>query len=334
MMTPKNTCIYLTRACPQKCDYCRIRNSTLTSPELKPEQWVEVFKILESLGIEFNLLLGNEPLMLGDGLPTVLNSITTPYAIYTTAPEPHFSKMKDILSRLPNFSVPLDMSEEFVENKDSDIIQKSLRGWEALQWAKVQGIPDVHAMLTISKLNYKHVAEIVDMVTSQGIFIGLNMIHWDQDGKYDFFPKREEIEYLLLTEDEFNYFCNVELPKIKALFYRGKVQNMPAYFDALPKHGLKLDWHCSKPILTIDADGSMRTCGYRKGERCSTWSIFSINPITIYSYLEDWRKDCSDCPGCFWSYPFLNEQIIESGISTHDGFVERDKGVEIIKNKE
>ena len=72
-------------------------------------------------------------------------------------------------------------------------------------------------------------------------------------------------------------------------------------------HLISMNWHClGNPYggPTIDADGSLRVCGYRKGELTSQMSIFDLP-----DKWEKWRlsvfDDAMQCPRCGWSYPWM-----------------------------
>ena len=107
------SCIYLTRKCPMHCKYCAIRNSQLQERELTVSEWKEAFDIFKSLDCKFNLILGNETMMLGDGLVDIVKHLSeteTNYALYSTSPTKLYNKLKEPLIKagLKNLSSGFD----------------------------------------------------------------------------------------------------------------------------------------------------------------------------------------------------------------------------------
>ena len=307
------SCIYLTRSCPHKCSYCALRDSPLRRPELTTEEWITAFDILHSLGVDFHLILGNELLMRRDIVQIIsyLSGTGVPYAFYTTCP-PHLMKqyaqqLVDV--GLSNASCGIDVTPESNwPGSDVYIRRKANSGLEGLKWFRDSGVEDLQGTITISKINTGRIAEVIRMLTNEGIWCGANTIHWDVDGGFDFFPERKKIEHLLLTQKEISR----DAEHIKSLYLTGElaIQNPPEYWDAWEEYGVNLSWHCNFPqILTVDADGSMRCCGYRKGTYSSAMNIFDL-PNQLDNYWEAWQRDQLECPGCFWSYPWMAEHLL------------------------
>jgi len=315
------SCIYLTRHCPMRCRYCRIRDSPLIrGRELTLEEWIKAFDILKTLGVDFNLILGNEILILGYNLVqllTHLHKTNNSYALYTTFPKKLWEEYKFPLLGIgiKNISCGLDTLPELCTSEKLDDIQiKSYRGFEQLKWAERMGVPDLQGTITLSKLNLNYFPCIAQKLTEHGIWTGVNIIHYAKDDLHDFFPPREEIEDLLLTDKDLP-LMREKAEEMKELIRAGQVmvQNVPEFFDAGLEHGIKLDWHCKYlTILSVDADGTMRTCGYRRGNRVSEYTIFDLlSEDYWHNFVRDWRKDMQECPGCFWSYWGLSEWYYE-----------------------
>lgn len=305
------SCIFLTRKCTMHCDYCAIRQSKLDDPELTPGLWIEVFKILEDLGIEFNLILGNEPLTLGRGLVDVVQNISaTDYAFYTSAPEPLFTNLAEDLKRagLRNLSCGYDYPIRVAKVLDIDQAKKTLNAHRALKWAKAVGISDYQGTATISMENVDLLPEIVQELDDMGIWVGYNFIHWAQDGGYDFFPSREYLDKYIIERKSFPR-VEKSFRQVQSLIERGAMVQPPLeYLEDFFESGWDLSWHCSVPILSIDPDGHLRTCGYRRGNRTRAHTIFELGAgYSCQAFLDDWYKDMSECPGCYWSYPWMNE---------------------------
>jgi len=304
----KNALTYLTRKCPRACEYCAIRNAEGLGTPLKPAQWQEAFLRLKDMGIEFNLILGNETWLLGTNLIEILSGNTIPYALYTTAPPFLFHQFRYRLfnAGIDNFSCGIDYPYTEIAQtiRDEDSKRKSYDAWLAFVWVRKHfpGV-DTQGTVTIHRKNYMYLPQLVHELASIGVFIGVNFIHWNIDGKYDFFPPRHEISELLFQPQDMTQLQNV-LDAILAC--PEKLQN-PEMLRDTPENLTNMKWHCGGDPYggpSIDADGSCRVCGYRKGVRTSKFTIFDLPEKEA-----EWRiaveRDTMDCPGCYWSYPWM-----------------------------
>lgn len=314
-----NSLTYLTRRCPRKCGYCSLRDAKDVGKELTPEQWIKAFDILQQMNVHFNLILGNETWLLGYDLLIILERNQVPYAMYTTCPEPYFSRNKQtffesgIIDNLScGIDYPINLPEDHVGRKD-DSYKKSVAARNGMIWAK-QKYPhlDVHGTITIHKLNCEYVLDIVNDLTAHDIFIAVNFIHWNKDGEYDFFPEAKYIQELLFTEED--------IPKVTQLLQElserpGFTQN-PGIFKIEPHKIMTMDWHCGGDPYggpTIDSDGRLRCCGYRKGRYTPNYSIFDL-PEYVKEWREAVRMDAMECPGCAWTYPMGYHYWNDSGL--------------------
>ena len=307
------SCLYLTRHCPMDCKYCAIRKTTLKR-ELTYREWIKAFEVLKKLGVEFNLILGNEVLLLGDDLVKIvryLNEKKMSYAMYSTCPAGLFDKVKEplIKAKLKNLSCGFDS----LKRKDSIGI-KSRRGLKAMIEMKkrIKGL-DTQGTITLSKINLNEVVNLFKTLTKNDIWGAVNSIHWDKDGKYDFFPPKKYLkDFIIKDKKKFKEVCE----ELKRLTLAGKIkiQNPPEYFDALKKYGLNMGWHCKEPyIINVDADGHLRLCGYRRGEEVTKFTIFDLaDKKKFEEYKKVWRKESKKCPGCFWSYWWMAENFIKT----------------------
>jgi len=277
---------------------------------LSLDQWQRAFGILKSLEVDFHLLLGNE-LMIYDEVVGLVDWLTnvdgTPYAFYTTSPPYLLSTVGGELARvgITNVSTGFDWFSDKLElDRDDPLFfmkRKSLTGLKGLMFFKERSVPDLHGTVTISKHNKDIALDLLRFLTKLGIWSAVNPVHWDKDGEYDFFPPREAIEGDILDKADVESFADA----IKEAQLAGEIslQNPPEYFDAWKKHW-NLDWHCSLPLVySVDADGSMRCCGYRRGSRVPEFKIFDLdNPNKLEKFWAAWHEDAAECPGCLWSY--------------------------------
>jgi len=311
----KNAITFITRRCPRECDYCAIRDAKGIGPELTADQWKEAFSIYADLGVNFNLILGNEPWLLGDRLIDIFKDTKVPYAIYTTCPEPLFSKYREkMFDTIDNLSCGLDFPSSYLEEQlrcqggvfNDDIEQKSWAAWQGFKWVK-EHRPDVdcHAAITMHKKNLAYIPELIDELSAMGIFSILNVVHWNIDGKYDFFPKKEELQELVIpdTPEMVEY---VQKMFDKILEKPGLLQN-PEMLRMPVADMLGLKWHCKGDPTggpNVDSDGRLRVCGYRRGTETPKLSIFDLP-----EHLDEWKAaveaDAEECPGCAWSCSWM-----------------------------
>ena len=302
------SCVYVNRACPRHCEYCAERAAPLQGRELKVSEWKAAIAHLDSLGIKFHLVLGNDVLMLGDGLLDLIAFLKgrTDYAMYSTMEPTLFSKYKErLLPDLYNLSSGIDV----LYGNDS-IAEKSRDGLAGLAWLRFNGIRDCQGTITIGKNNLEQVEPVVNTLSKLGIHVGLNTMHWNKDGNFDFFPDKKHLKDYVLED-------TVRLRQVIVRLREGLlsgeylIQNPVEYLDSIPEHGTKMSWHCTNPLLvSVDADGSLRCCGYRPGTRLRKYSVFDLGtklPLDKYDRL--WKEDSAECPGCFWSYYYMIEHF-------------------------
>lgn len=302
----KNSVIYLTRRCPRKCTYCKIRDDKDVGKELTTDQWIKAFQILKELKVEFNLILGNEPWLLGEDVLKILGS-EIPYALYTAGLPKIFQKNESLFSKgLNNLSIGIDfpryISKEMYLEDDS--YKKSTDAWKIVEHVRKR-YPhvQVHATTTIHAKNVQYLPLIVTNLTELGVYSNVNFIHWNKDGKYDFFPNKEDMPYLMFTR-EHTGLLRVAIDSVSK--NPGLLQNLEMLREDISVL-TSMSWHCKGDPYggpTIDADGTLRVCGYRKGRYTSKMTIFDLP-----EYLDHWEEavyqDAMECPGCSWSCPWM-----------------------------
>lgn len=301
-----NSLMYLTRRCPRSCRYCTIRNAEDVGPELTVQQWKQAFGILEEIGVDFNLILGNEPWLLGDDLVEIMKASKIPYGLYTTCPEPIFSKYRDRMFQvIDNLSCGVDWPLSYLEGRDlhGDDEKKALDAWRGFQWVKKHHPEiDCQGTVTIHRKNVFLLPSIITELSELGVFVGVNFIHWNKDGGFDFFPTKEALKDMLFEEED-----EAGIQKLKEMFdvlsSNPKLLHNPEILREPLRPLLTMSWHCGGNPYggpTIDSDGTLRVCGYRKGTRTPKFSIFDL-PEQVDGWRDAVTKDSLDCPGCAWS---------------------------------
>jgi MoaA/NifB/PqqE/SkfB family radical SAM enzyme len=270
-------------------------------------QWTRAFKILEDLGVEFNLILGNEPWLFGPFLLDILRSNKVPYAMYTTAPEHLFNRYRDLLfsNGLDNLSCGIDYPYIDGLDVDDDSFRKSRSAYEAFVWTK-QHYPnvDIQGTITIHKKNIDYVPLLVQQLIDLEVFYGVNFINWNADGAFDFFPERQYIDDLTFKPED---TAQVQMVLDTILNKPGSRMQSPEVITQIRDNPelLQMKWHCGGDPYggpTIDADGTLRCCGYRKGRFTPTMTIFDL-PGHEDHWEEMVYQDAMECPGCCWMHP-------------------------------
>jgi len=304
----ENALTYLTRRCPRRCEYCALVDAKGLGKELRADQWIEAFRILRKMNISFNLILGNETWTVGWDLIPIFKKNRVPYALYTTAPKHLWDRYRHAFITdgvIDNLSCGIDYPPNARVQGDDDSIKKSKDAWKAFTWLK-EHHPNVDSQgtVTIHKGNFKYLPELVESLSRLGVFCGVNFIHWDKDGQYDFFPRKDAIQHLCFETNDYDNLREV-LDKVLAI--KGNRLQNPQMLE-LPIYQLvNMEWHCAGDPYggpTIDADGSLRVCGYRRGKYTPQFNIFDLPHKE-----KEWRAavyaDAMECPGCMWSYPWM-----------------------------
>ncbi|MFA7115490.1 MAG: radical SAM protein [Candidatus Omnitrophota bacterium] len=328
-MDLRQTCIYLTRICPYRCNYCNLCHSNLAKPEMSTEKWLEALRILKKNGISFNLFLGNETWLFKQDLIRIIKETPIPYAMYTSCNPNVFRKYADEMfsNGLDSLSCGCDTIQTEWKDRQNDEERKAFYALQAFLYTR-QKYPNVdcQATCTIGGSNVHEVASLVNNFSHIiKMFVGLNYIHANTDGGFDFFPeiaKMRDTGTLLDSQYKFALLGRLHDELYLMLHKHGdhRVQNLEDFLNiplVFGKTGVTNDlWHCNGNPYggpTIDADGSLRLCGYRKGTTVSEMSIFDLDSKDGWS---EWQRrvkaDSAQCPGCVWSYPRLYASLLKN----------------------
>lgn len=329
MITPRYSCIFVSRRCPRRCSYCWAKDVRGFGPLLTPEQWAEALKILEDHGVVFHLILGNELFTYPDpvGLVKALRPFWGRYAIYSTFPGKTAEKYLDacIDAGLYNISCGVDVWPGLLTG-DKHVDEKSQKGLYWLKYAKDRGVPDVQATVTIHRYNYDKLDPLLDLCTELGIWVGCSVVEYSADGKHDFYGPEEVSGAWAIPDEEAEKFRD-EMYRLADEISKGRwmVQVPPAYFREMGDRRVKKEpWHCSLPtIIHVEEDGTLRACNYR-GPLKVRASVFELGKtLTMEQYIR-MQRDCADeCPGCGadgggWSYWWMSEYWLKGDVQEGD----------------
>ena len=160
-----NACTFMTRRCPRDCSYCNA-SKVKKDDELDWMDWVQVNSILKKMGVDFNLILGNETWLIGHNLNRIMEYNQVPYALYTTCPPLLFDRYKDDFfgGHIDNLSCGIDYSLSWLmgREKRNDMERKSIDAWKGLMYVR-EKYPhvDCQGTVTLHKQNYEQLPEIV-----------------------------------------------------------------------------------------------------------------------------------------------------------------------------
>jgi MoaA/NifB/PqqE/SkfB family radical SAM enzyme len=330
----QNGCItlFLNRACPRSCVYCDVVNPELESRRLHYEEWRRAFSILESEGAEFFLCVGTEPLLMGSEIVELVKfwkKRDYEYALYTSANKSLVEKFSGLLiaAGLRNWSSGIDfvpevfellrlegkLSEECISLVDSEkngLVLKAGDGLDGMRIMIPTSVEELHAVITISRMNIEMVPEMVSwLIRELGVksHIAFNYVETNK-GDLDFARSAEQCSpYIFGEKDEpvFREFVRKmrNLPESDWL----RIQVPFDYVDNWDRV-LNLNYPPSKDycVMGVDCDGSLRKCGYGRGNWVSEFNILDAeNSHNRFLIRSAWERDVEECPGCYWVFPYL-----------------------------
>lgn len=300
--------VILNRGCPRDCPQCGIADNSREA--MSVEDWIRALSILrDEFGAWFYLFLGTEPLLFREGLIDLIKWFHKEklyYGFYSTSPEPLFSRYRQQLvdAGLQNWSSGIDG----LPGMDMDPItdKKARESIAGLQWMAERGV-QTHTLTTIHKKNLLQVPETLRWLQKNipGVQSSANFIEWRREPEMDFFsPKADMADLCWDGTPEEAQAVRSTMAEIKLLSrVQGMIiQTVDQYLDDAVHHYNDLNLHCEGHIgPAIDADGTLRLCGYSTGRKSQKWSVFDL-PGNRHRFMEDWMVDLNRCSGCHWHY--------------------------------
>ena len=288
----------VTRKCGLKCDICNFVTDIPDPPVEKKIEALEIFKSWEGYSDRFICLLGGDISFMED-VPDFLgtmNYLNLPYGFQTSAIRT--SLMKQVYMDLHNLSI----SADFVTFKEDK--WRYLKEFCGLGWAKkckeINPGVDVHATVTIDKLNVNRVAKGIMRLSDLGIWSELTFLHWKKPGFDLVFDMKDQAASI----DDVKRLADQVL-SLKQLGYL--VHSSVEFISSWETYLGGLSWRCDHPyVLMLDADLTMRMCLHHPGRRVRDWSIFHLkNQSSWLIFLKVWEEDRLElCPSCFWDCQF------------------------------
>jgi MoaA/NifB/PqqE/SkfB family radical SAM enzyme len=297
----------LNRDCPRKCQQCHVATG---GPVMSATNWKKALEIIKTeFDVDFLLFYGCEPLLMGQDLVDIVDFLVKKewiYGLYSGAPEPYFTQWIDKLIDvgLNNWSSGLDglpgiqSMDQVTEKKVSDVIA-------GLQYVAERGL-QTHIVTTIHKLNLHYVCDIIrwcqaNIPNAQNT---VNFIEWSLDPAFDFASLKSEMPTIVWDGSDEE---KEEVRRVMSDIYDLSrepgmmVQTSDRYLIQAPDHYTKLDKHCGGNVgLGMDCDGTLRLCGYNRGDVMRQYSVFDL-PTKKKEILEIWEDEVAKCSGCHWA---------------------------------
>jgi len=275
------------------------------------EDWKSTFENLHHrFSTRFFLVLGNEPLMMGDDLVELVRWFKHHnlfYGFYSTSPEPLFSRYRQALvdAGLNNWACGID-TIPFSGLTDPITEAKAKDGLKGLIWMADHGV-QTFAVVTVRNDNLAIVPKILWTLHKEvpRIMTCINPVEWRHDDRFDFFADKERIKDLIIPHNRLDEVrAMVESVLVLTRECGMQIQNPDTHLLEFADYYEHLDYKCNGITgPAIDCDGSLRLCGYCKGDRCPKWNIKDINSEdAVIGFYMDWRWDATRCAGCHWSY--------------------------------
>ena len=307
-MNTEAVTICLNRKCPRQCPQCGLADGR---EGLGIRDWIKAISTLKRrLRAKFFLFVGCEPLMFGEDLLQLIRFLRDEdirYGMYSTSPEPMFSHLRKGLidNGLENWSSGIDClpGDKDLDHHTQRKVEDSIRG---LIWMAERGV-QTHTVTTVHRQNLDRVVDILLWCQDNipGVQSSLNLIEWDREGGFDFFAPPEAMKSLLWTgtEEEKERVRRMAEGVVYLSRTEGMIIQTPdSYLIGLEERYTELGGCCGGVVgPAVDCDGTMRVCGYAKGEHCPSFDVMDLE-YSLGSFLENWAMDLDDCPGCQWIF--------------------------------
>lgn len=314
----------LTRRCNLRCDYCSIvRDYESKAPEypdmkyyleneMSAETIIEGLRRFKLHNPEcFHILYGGEPFLRKD-LSDIINYCNKEKIFYTIITnnseqirpliEKLFSKV-DYVEGLTSSVDPII----FNKNASGDIVLKSISGIKEL--TKFRGfVKDLVAEVTVTNDTVQYLHQLVKDLDSRGISSSITFIDIAKSPYYDFSNVRDRSLLVYPSAKLAEEFRKIFNDKLNIHMGRELIEkiwgSLPSNMDCKNCHDVR--------TLTIDADGTIRTCLRIRGVNTPT-SINLSNLFTKENELSPhlkWHLATDRrwyCKKCNWTCPMMAE---------------------------
>jgi len=274
------------------------------------DDWIQALVNLKKVfDPTFILFLGVEPLLLRGAMVMIvewLRDNDMQAGWYTTSPEPLFSEWCHRLhaAGINNWSSGIDTLPH-LDSLDPVTDKKARESIIGLQWMAARGV-DTHITTTIHKKNLHLVPQILEWCWENipNVECAVNFIEWRKEPGFDFFSPPEDMADMLWDGSlEEKAVVRLIMDKVWKASQKPnrRFHTAETYLKHAHEFYLRLNLHCQGAIgPSVDADGTMRLCGYHTGKEVKNYNVLNID-LTPELFKEDWETDLAACSGCYWA---------------------------------
>jgi MoaA/NifB/PqqE/SkfB family radical SAM enzyme len=284
--------------------------------------WIYTILQLKKLGCGFIAFYGAEPLIEMEKLAEAIGfseKMGIPTTVITSGVVPGFLSKLQLLHKegLRSLTMSYDIQpyDKFSRTK-SNVAIESLEYFKSLGHTR-----DVAVVVTLTRNNYKKLADTIRMLSHKGIWTLFDFIHPDRgqpgskcsstDNKKLFFTEKDKKD-LVQVVDELIYLKRQGFLLHASLSFLKDIKSQDYWY----KH----DWNCLTSNLwgfpswvTIDCDGKVYACDDFQPQYSPEIYGWEIADKWLDFVSEHKRLVASLCPGCAWS-SHIDAHLIKVGI--------------------
>ena len=324
-----------------RCSYCSIVKDYENKPKEYPDMkyyhlnerdslyWIEVLLRLKKHNKDvFVIFYGGEPLLYNNLYKLIIfcNDENINYTIISNNTDSVQDRISDLFEKvgeLKGFTSSVDpLIYEY--NRDSDQFKKSYSAMSRLSY-HTTNTNDVVAEITVTKDTLKYLEVLIKDLSKAHIYSSVTFVDFKYSKYYDFsnvsIDKKEDISY----EEAKEVFNNIikKQKDGKYLIHMPDVV-LPKLLKSLENPlSCEQDFHLNN--ITIDSDGSIRTCLRIRGIETPKFNFYDYideNGIIHNSLQDNISEDIHNlCLGCNWTCTemskFISQQPDELVKLTH-----------------
>jgi len=319
--------LILTRRCNLQCEYCRISGDYIIAPKEYPNSsyyyeneknsdfWIDVIiRLVKQNKNMFFILFGGEP-FLYDGLTDIvkyMNNENIYYTIISNCSVSLRSKMKKFfedVGKVKGFTASIDPG--YWMGIDNHEQLKSNAGFQYLkQIIEEDLVNDPVAEITVDNDNIIYLEETVKRLTEEGITSDITVLDIAKNNYYDFSSitvTDQLVAKSSYTKKVFDNLINGNYKiHMKEILLPEIYKILPAELDCKLEEGLH--------NITIDSDGSLRTCLRIRGREVPKFCVNDLlDPYREYKeIIQAYKQDKQTlCRGCSWTCPIISKMNME-----------------------
>ena len=312
-----------TYKCCRECKGCAMNSGEVNTRTL--DDWKKGILNFKALGAKFLCVYGAEPLMDFDNLPEVIQfaeSIGIDTTVITSFPFTEICKeylqilYKNGLRSLTTSFDPISY--------DHHSEAKTHQALDMLKYFQSLGpVRDTAAVVTVTSDNLQTLPGISKLLTSEGIWMFCDLMHWDRGNKGTKCKGEKRnihLDYSDLDEFKEVYHELLDMKKDGALIHID-----PLTVKKIEDDNLHFSWNCSSnrefpSWITVDPHGEVFPCDDFKPKGNKKFDMTDI--CKRWRSFEDfWKKQVKYyCKGCLWS-THIQSHSVKRGLMDIKDFI-------------